>query len=56
MTEEDFVFAWLLAARAGSDTTAWSESRERSLLMQARRMYKLTKWEFKDETNSRTED
>lgn len=51
MDEKDFILAWLLAARAGSDTTVWSESRERSLIEQARRMYKLTQWEMRDETN-----
>lgn len=56
MNEEDFVMAWLLAARAGSDTTAWTEARERGLLAQARRMYKLVQWEMSDEADSRTED
>jgi hypothetical protein len=51
MTEKDFIMAWLLAARAGSDTTAWSESREHSLITQARRIYKLIQWEMKDETD-----
>lgn len=51
MNEKDFLIAWLLAARAGSDTTTWSEARERSLITQARRIYNLIKWEMKDEAN-----
>jgi len=51
MSEIDFLMAWMLAARAGSDTTTWSESRERSLVTQARRIYKLIQWEMRDETN-----
>ena len=56
MSEEDFVFAWFLAARAGDSTTAWTEAKQRSLLIQAKQTYKLTKQECKDETDSRTED
>jgi len=56
MSEKDFILAWLLAARAGSDTTAWSETKERSLIGQARRMYKLMQWEMRDEADSRTTD
>lgn len=52
MSEQDFVMAWLLAARAGSDTTVWSEARERSLLAQAQRMYKLMQWELNRETRN----
>lgn len=56
MSEEDFVFAWALACRAGSEVGSWTESRERTAITQAKRMYKLIKQECKDETDSRTED
>lgn len=59
MSESDFVFAWLLAARAGSEAASWALSREHALVEQARRVYKLIQLEAKehsDETHSRTKD
>lgn len=40
MTEKDFVIAWMLAARAADPTTAWTEAKQRSLLIQAQQTYR----------------
>jgi hypothetical protein len=53
MTEKDFVYAWLLATRAGGDE-AWGGTPFR--IHEAKEIYKLIQQECSDETDSRTED
>ena len=56
MSEEDFVFAWLLVTRANSKVS-WANSLEtaRVVTKQAKAIYKQVT-EEEDEANSRTED
>lgn len=51
MTEKDFIFAWLLASRSGSDAPSWTLSREHALIEQAKRVYQLIQQETKNATN-----
>lgn len=39
MTEQDFVMAWLLAARAGSDESMFGDIRVANLIHQAKEIY-----------------
>ena len=55
MSEEDFVFAWMLAARVGS-TDHWTAAATYHQIVNAKETYKQIKQECKDETDSRTED
>lgn len=57
MTEKDFVFAWLLAAKSGSGiAVAWKDSTIAAQLQEAQNIYKLIKQECNDEADSRTTD
>ena len=50
MSEKDFVLAWLLASRAGSDALAFTDNRVANCVHQARAIYKQLN-EEEDETN-----
>lgn len=53
MSETDFVFAWLLAAKAGSGiAVAWQASTVEAQLREAKEIYKQIK-ESNDEADSR---
>lgn len=53
MTEKDFVFAWLLAAKAGSGiSVAWKDSTIELQLREAKQIYQLIEQETKHATNS----
>ena len=57
MTEEDFVFAWLLAAKSGAGlAVAWRQSTVDAQLQEARSIYKQIKQECNDETDCGTTD
>jgi hypothetical protein len=51
MTEKDFIMAWLLAARAGSDAPAFSDARLLHLVEQAKATYQLIQQESNNEAN-----
>jgi hypothetical protein len=51
MNEKDFVTAWILAARAGSDHTFFTHLAITQLLAQAKEVYKRIEQECDDETN-----
>ena len=55
MSEEDFVFAWVLAHRAACPETIFSNLCNRQVITQAKEIYKQIK-ESCNETDSRTED
>ena len=56
MSEEDFVFAWLLAAKSGAGlAVSWQQSTKDAQIKEARSIYKQIK-ESCNETDSRTED
>lgn len=40
MTEKDFVMAWLLAARAGTDAISFTDSRVATHINQAQEIYR----------------
>lgn len=50
MSEKDFVMAWLLAGRAGTDGISFTDIRIANLINQARAIYKQL-MEESDETN-----
>lgn len=54
MTEEDFIFAWVLVARAGS-SVVWTQAKTHHVIENAKRAYKQIK-ESANEIDSRTED
>jgi hypothetical protein len=51
MTEKDFVMAWLLAARAGSDAISFSDSRLATHVNQAQEIYKQLEEGYHDTDN-----
>ena len=56
MNEKDFVYAWLLASRAGSPETLLTQLAITQLIVQAGQIYKHIEQEYSDEVISRTED
>ena len=56
MSEEDFVMAWLLSAKAGQGGTVMSPAMVSHLIDEAKVTYRLIQLECNDETDSRTED
>jgi hypothetical protein len=56
MNEEDFVYAWLLSAKAGQGGKAMSIHVVASLIDEAKATYRKIKQEYSDEVISRTED
>lgn len=54
MSETDFVFAWLLAAKAGSGiAVAWQASTVEAQLREAKEIYKQVTKESNNEADSR---
>jgi hypothetical protein len=56
MSEEDFVMAWLLSAKAGQGTKAMTMPMASHLIDEAKVTYRLIQLECNDETDSRTTD
>ena len=56
MNEKDFVTAWVLAARAASQQTFFTQLAITQLLAQAKEVYNRIEQEFNDEADSRTTD
>ena len=51
MTEKDFIMAWLLAARAGSDAPTFADTKLMQLVEQAKATYQLIQQESNNETD-----
>ena len=56
MSEEDFVMAWLLSAKAGKGGTVMSPTMVSHLIDEAKVTYRMIQLECKDETDCGTTD
>ena len=46
MTEKDFVFGWLLASRAGSNSTHWTFAKTKAVIENGKEVYSQVEKEY----------